>query len=142
MKKEQVPQDNENLMEGRAREVCYAVDEDGRYVQAWSTGWGPKNAAMLQAWDQVNEEAKEAFDQVMAGRASPLAYFMAKGMFDVSLLSAYTKIPKRKIKSHLVPEKFRRIDEKTLGKYAEAFGITPEELVNGPETVETFPGEK
>mgnify|MGYP001225727616 CR=1 FL=1 len=142
MKREQVPQDDENLLEGRTREVCYAVDEKGDYVQVLSSGWEPKNAALNQAWEQINEEAKEALAQIKAGRVSPLAFFMARCMFDVKLLSDYTDIPKRKIKAHLEPETFRQLDEATLGKYAEAFSISVEELVNGLKTAAAFPGEK
>jgi hypothetical protein len=60
---------------------------------------------------------------------------MAKCMFDVKLLSDYTDIPKRKIKSHLAPEGFRGLDGTTLGKYADAFNITVDEMLNGPGNV-------
>lgn len=142
MKKDKVPQDDDNLMEGRSRELCYAVDENGRYVSVLSSGWEPKNTALLQAWEQIGEEAKKAFDSFKAGRVSPLGFYMAKGMFDVSLLSAYTKIPKRRIKSHLVPKNFRRLDAETLRKYSEVLDISVDELVKGPETAKIFPGEK
>jgi hypothetical protein len=142
MKREQVPQDDENLMEGRSREVCYAVDEKGNYVQVLSSGWEPKNAALLQAWEQINEEAKEACMLVKAGKVSPLAFFMARCMFDVALLSAYTDMPKRKIRAHLEPENFRHLDKVTLGKYAEAFNISVDELVNWSEAADSFPEEK
>lgn len=116
-------------MEGRTREICYAVDENGHYVQVLSSGWGPKNAAMQQAWDRIHEEAKAAYARVQAGRVSPLAFFMAKCMFDVALLAAYTGLPKRKIRAHLEPENFRKLDAATLGKYAEAFNVSVNDLV-------------
>ncbi len=138
MKLEQVPQDDENLMEGRTLDVCYAVDENGNYVQVLSTGWEPKNAALLQAWEQINEEAERAFLLVKAGKVSPLAFFMARCMFDVKLLSDYTDIPKRKIRAHLDPERFRNLDEMTLAKYAEAFNISVDELVNWTGAADSF----
>jgi len=142
MKREQVPQDDENLMEGRSREVCYAVDEKGNYVKVLSSGWEPKNAALLQAWEQINEEAKEALMLVKAGKVSPLAFFMARGMFDVALLSAYIDLPKRKIRAHLEPDNFRHLDEVTLCRYAEAFNISVDELVNWSETANILLNEK
>jgi hypothetical protein len=132
MKRDQVPQDDDNLMEGRSREVCYAVDERGNYVQAHSSGWEPKNAALLQAWEQINEEAEKARRSVLEGRVSPLAFFMAKCMFNLKLLSEYTDLPKRKIKMHLDPLHFKNLDEADLAKYAYAFDITPDELANWP----------
>ena len=119
-------------MEGRSREVCYAVDEKGNYVQALSSGWEPKNAALQQAWEQVHEQAEEARRQVLTGRISPLAFFMARGMFDIKLLSDYTGIPKRRIKAHLEPETFKHLDRGTLETYAHAFDVSTEELANGP----------
>ena len=142
MKREQVPQDDENLMDGRGRELCYAVDENGNYVQVLSSGWAPKNAALLQAWAQINEEAKEALIRVKAGKVSPLAFFMARGMFDVALLSAYLDIPKRNIRAHLEPDNFRHLDDAMLGKYAEAFNISVDELVNWSETANILLNEK
>lgn len=133
MRRDQVPQDDAELMEGRSREVCYAVDEEGNYIQAHSTGWEPKNAALKQAWEQVDEEAEKVRRLVQEGKLSPLAFFMARCMFDVKLLSQYTDIPKRKIKAHLDPDHFRKLDETTLAKYAEAFDVTPTELVLWPE---------
>ncbi len=142
MKKDQVPQDDEQLMEGRTREICYAVDDQGHYVRVLSPGWEPKNAALKQAWAQIGEEAAAAFARFRAGEVSPLAFYMARGMFDVALLSAYTDIPKRKIRDHLDPEAFRRLDEETLARYAEALGVPPDELKRGPETAASFPGAK
>jgi hypothetical protein len=142
MKREQVPQDDENLMEGRTREVCYAVDEKGDYIQVLSSGWEPKNVALQLAWAQINEEARVAFSQVEAGEVSPLAFFMARCMFDVKLLSDYTDIPKRKIKAHLEPANFRELDDLTLGKYAEAFDISVDELADWSKTAAYFSGEK
>lgn len=127
MKRDQVPQDDANLMDGH-REVVYALDENGKYVKALSPGWDPKNTALLQAWEQIDERAKNACRLFEEGKASPLAFFMAVNIFDLKLLSDYTGIPKRKIKAHLAPETFRKLDEETLGRYAEAFNITPAEL--------------
>lgn len=95
-----------------------------------STGWEPKNAALLQAWEEIDAQEKEAFHLVKTGKVRPLAFFMAKCMFDVKLLSEYTDIPKRKIKAHLDPDRFNKLDETTLIKYAQAFNISPIELVN------------
>ena len=130
MKRNQVPQDDEQLFEGRTREVCYAVDDDGRYVQVLSTGWDPKNAALRQTWDTINEETQKILRQVQEEKISPIAFFMAQGLFDIKLLSDYTGIPKRKIKTHLTPETFRRLDQETLQAYADAFDMSVDDLKN------------
>jgi len=130
MKRNQVPQDDEQLFEGRTREMCYAVDDDGHYVQVLSTGWAPKNAALRQTWDAINEEAQEILRQVQKEIISPIAFFMAQGLFDIKLLSDYTGISKRKIKTHLLPEIFRHLDQETLQTYADVFNISVNDLKN------------
>ncbi len=128
MKKNEVPQDNEGLHEGKFRDLCYAVDEDGNYVAVHSTGWTPKNAALKQAWAEVNDKIEEIKNEVIAGKLSPLAYHMEKNIMEVKLLSQYVGIPKRKIRRHLKPKYFNNLDLETLQKYADLFNITLDEL--------------
>jgi len=128
MKHNQVPQDDEQLFEGRTREVCYAVDDDGNYVQVLSTGWAPKNAALRQTWEAINEEAQEVLRQVREGTVSPIAFFMTHGLFDIKLLADYTGFPKKKIKAHLTPQAFRLLDQETLQIYADVFNISVDDL--------------
>jgi len=138
MKRNQVPQDDEQLFEGRTREVCYAVDDDGHYVQVLSTGWDPKNAALRQTWDAINEEAQEILRQVQKEEISPIAFFMAQGLFDIKLLSDYTGLPKRKIKTHLIPETFHRLDQETLQIYADVFNVSVDDLQSCRNTNDPF----
>ncbi len=130
MKKQEVPQDNEGLLEDKFRELCYAVDSDGNYVTVHSTGWSPKNAAMKQAWEEIHIKTEEARQLVLAGKKSMLAYYMERSIMDVKLLSQYTGIPKRKIKRHLKPSAFQTLDKETLEIYAEALKISVEELTD------------
>jgi len=135
MKKAEVPQDNEGLLEGKLREVCYAVDESGNYTTVLSTGWTPKNAALKQAWEVVNEKIEEVKSKVLEGKLSPVAYFMEKNIMDMKLLSEYTGISKWRIKMHLKPKKFSRLDDKILAQYASAFETTVSSLKNFREYI-------
>jgi len=130
VKKKEVPQDDEGLLEGKFREPCYAVDEEGNYIAVPSTGWAPKNAALKQAWEEINMKAREAAKDVLDGRYSILVWYMEKKIMDLKLLSQYTGISRRKIRKHLKPEAFSGLDTDTLQKYADAFNITLEELTN------------
>lgn len=134
MKKTEVPQDNEGLLEGKLREVCYAVDENGNYVTVLSSGWTPKNAALKQAWDVVNEKAEQVRQQVLDGKLSPLAYYLEKNIMDLKILSQTTGIARWRIKRHLKPNKFKKLKEDILIKYAGAFEITLEALQNINDT--------
>jgi len=128
VKKKDVPQDDEGLLEGKFRELCYAIDEDGNYVTVQSTGWEPKNAALQQAWVDINDKIDKIKNKVYAGKLSPLAYYMEKNILDIKLLSQYTGMPKRKIRRHIKPVYFNKLDSATLKKYADVLNITIEEL--------------
>jgi hypothetical protein len=134
MKKKEVPQD-EGLMEGRFEDVCYALDENGNYVAVLSKGWSPKNEAMLQAWDVIHEKVENVRQEVLAGKISPIAYYMEKNLMDLKLLADYVGLPKRKVRKHLKPDKFSQLNEGILQRYAETFEISVEELKNFHETL-------
>jgi len=59
---------------------------------------------------------------------------MEKNLMDVKLLSDYSGLPKRKIRKHLKPSNFAKLEDKILGLYAETFGITVDRLRNFRET--------
>ena len=128
MKKKDVPQDDENLFEGKFKVVKYAVDEDGKYGTVGSLGWEPENAVLNQAWDEINKKVEQTKKKIAAGELSPLAYHMEKNIMDVGMLSQYMDISKRKVAKHLEPAGFHDLDAKTLEKYAEVFDISVEEL--------------
>ncbi len=130
MKKEQVPQDNEGLHEGKFRDLCYAVDDDGNYVAVHSTGWSPKNEAMKQAWEEIHIKIDEARKKVINGELSMLAYYMEKNIMAIKLLSQYTGISRRKIRKHMKPDIFANLEMEVLQKYTDAFNISMEELTD------------
>ena len=129
MKKQEVPQD-EGLNEGLFEDVCYAVDENGNYTQVGSTGWQPKTDALLQAWEVIHEKVEQVRQKVLAGELSPIAYYMEKNLMDLKLLAAYTNLSKRKVRKHLKPERFNKLDTKILARYADTFTISVEDLRN------------
>ena len=128
MKKKDVPQDDENLFEGKFKVVKYAIDEDGNYGTVGSSGWEPENVVLNQAWEEINKKVEETKKKIEAGELSPLAYHMEKNIMDVGMLSQYMDISKRNVSKHLEPNGFSGLDDKTLNRYAEVFDITVEEL--------------
>ncbi len=128
MKKKDVPQDDENLFEGKFKVVKYAIDDDGNYGTVGSSGWEPENTVLNQAWEEINKKVEETKKKIEAGELSALAYHMEKNIMDVGMLSQYMDISKRNVSKHLEPSGFNSLDEKTLKRYAEVFDITVEEL--------------
>ena len=128
MKKKDVPQDDENLFEGKFKVVKYALDDDGNYGTVGSSGWEPENTVLNQAWDEISNKVEATLKKIESGELSVLAYHMEKNIMDVGMLSQYMDISKRNVSKHLEPSGFSQLDEKTLNKYAEVFDITVEEL--------------
>lgn len=127
MNKKELPQDKSPL-EGISKELCYTVDESGKYTTDLSKGWEVKAAALDVAWDDVKERVNEAREKVLAGEASPILYYMELKLMDLSLLSSYTGFWKWRIKRHMKPGIFQKLSQKKLEKYALAFDISVEEL--------------
>jgi len=130
MNKEHVPQDEENLNEGKLAKLYYATDEEGHYVKVNSIGWEPETVAMQQAWDVVNDEAKVALEKVIAGKASPLLYFLKKNIMTTSLAASYVGSISLVVRLHCHPFFFNRLSSRMLSKYAYTFRITVEELTD------------
>jgi hypothetical protein len=128
VKKDEVPQDQENLNEGKVAKLYYATDKDGHYLKVNSIGWEPETVAMKQAWEVVNGEVEQARQRVIAGKASPILYFMKKNIMDVSLVASYVGTLGVMVRLHMIPSFFNRLSQATLEKYAFTFRITVEEL--------------
>ena len=129
MKKEDVPQDMSAL--GKiTKEVCYATDETGKYTTQLSDGWNVKITALDKAWEEIDARVKTAREQVLNGAASPLLFFMEKGLMDIKLLAQYTGFWQWQVKRHLKADIFKSLSEKKLQKYAEVFNVTVNDLQN------------
>ena len=129
MKKDKVPQD-EGITGGITREVQYAIDENGKYVKTLSKGWEPKNIVNDIAWEGINERIEMADDKIKAGNASPILHFMEKNQMTVSILADYVELSKWKVKRHLKPKGFKKLNKDILDLYAKIFEISVDELLN------------
>ena len=130
MNKEQVPQDEENLNEGKLAKLYYATDDKGHYVKVNSIGWEPETVAMQQAWDVVNNEVEDARERVIKGKASPLLYYLKKNIMTPGLVASYVGTLSLIVKLHCRPFFFKRLSRKTLEKYAYTFRISVAELTD------------
>lgn len=128
MKKREIPQDKSNLESASFKELCYAVDENGDYVTAQSTGWTPKTIALSNAIEEINERVEAAKNRVISNQTSPIEYYMELHKMDLGILASYVGIWKWRVKRHFKPSVFKRISEKTLQKYADVFDISVAQL--------------
>lgn len=121
------------MIDGNRHEICYAVDEQGRYVLSPSRGWEPKNLANQQAWELIREEVEATLARIRAGKLSPLAYHMIRNQMSVGLLAKYVPYSRLRVRWHLRPAVFERLTLEQLKPYADLFEVTTEALKKVPE---------
>jgi hypothetical protein len=127
MKKEDVPQDLSSL--GKiTKEVCYATDDSGKYTTELSRGWDIKISALDTAWQDIKDRVALAREMVLNDKASPILFFMEKGLMDIGIVAAYTGFWKWQIRRHLKPAVFKKLSDKKLQRYAEIFNVSLEDL--------------
>ena len=127
MKKKEVPQDDANMLEGKTRELQYAVDEKGNYTIVKSVGWEPKNIVLQQTWEEIHENLAQVRKSVKEGKYSPLYYHMKKHLLNKRMLAKYAEVSVFKVWLHLKPGRFAKLDEKYINKYKDALNMKPEE---------------
>lgn len=121
------------MMNDGRHEVCYAVDDQGRYTLAPSAGWEPKNVANDQAWSQIHQRVSAVIGQIKAGRRSPLAYHMAHHQMSLGLLARYVRLSRLRVWSHLRPWGYARLTPALRHRYAEIFAMETAALDRVPD---------
>lgn len=130
MKKQDLPQDESNLKSANMTEVLYVTDENDQYTTANSIGWEAKKLALEESMALIHERIEEAKHNVALNKVSPVIYFMELNKMDLSVLAAYVGMWQWRVKRHTKPKIFKTLSDTILKKYADAFGISVEELKN------------
>jgi len=132
MKIKEVPQER-GMIPDNMHEVCYAVDDDGHYALTASAGWEPKNVANNQAWEVIEQEIEKALKGIHADKLSPLAFHMTKNQMNTGLLAQYSGFSRWRVKRHLKPTVFKRLNPAVLERYSDVFEISIKQLQQFPE---------
>lgn len=130
MKKQDIPQDESNLQSANMTEMLYVTDENNNYTTAQSIGWEAKKAALDESMELIYERIEEAKQNVANNIVSPIIYFMELNKMDLQVLAAYVDKWQWTVKRHAKPTIFKKLSDSTLKKYADAFGISVDELKN------------
>lgn len=115
---------------GQYRELLYSYKENGSFDKTVGYHVEQDRVILQQAWDLFNERIEEARKNVLAGKVSPVVYFMEKNLLDPMNLSMMVGISVWRVKWHFKPGVFKRMSENMLQKYASAFNISIQELCN------------
>lgn len=127
MKLDEVPQDPGSAYGGHSK-LLYAVDESGNYQGAQSVGWDPESYATQLAVAELEAQEAEALALWQRGELSPLKWLMYRYRMDEPALAQITGLWQWRVRRHFRPEIYRRLSASLLARYAEAFGLTVDEL--------------
>jgi hypothetical protein len=114
------------------RELFYSFDREKGFSAKVDYQYDANQVIIRQSWDAAGERLEQVRQAVIAGKRSPIAYFMEKQLMEVPMLAAYVGLKKWKVRWHLTNTGFRRMKPDTLQKYAGVFDIPVTELTNPP----------
>jgi hypothetical protein len=127
----EVPQEG-NCTLGSHRKALYAKDAQGQMVIVSSRGSEVDETVTLQAVHRMQILTEEAKARVLAGQSAPLEYWMCARRMDVALLAQVSGIWQWRIRRHFNPQRFAQLSPRLLARYADALGLTPEQLKTRP----------
>ena len=122
MRVEDVPQDRSRFYEGSSK-ICYAVDASGKIVKTPTSGWIVEEWAMCIAWNAIGSTLDRIRADVLAGKASPLAWFMTMRQMDARLLAQNLGTFTLRVRWHLRPGVFARLGQAWLSRYADCLDV-------------------
>lgn len=123
----EVPQEGNSTLGGH-RKAMYARGTDGKLHIVQSAGWEVEEIVTKQAVDDLLRLTENARQRVLAGQTSPLEYHMYRVRMDVPLLAQASGIWQWRIRRHFRPAVFAGLSASLLATYADAMGISVEQL--------------
>lgn len=132
MNTQDVPQDR-NSTYGGCRKLLYAVGPGGEYSGVPSAGWEVETQATRDALAELERLKTDALQRATAGACSPLEYHMYAARMDLALLAQVTGLWQWRVRRHLAStERFRRLPQRLLQRYADALDLPPDSLLQLP----------
>ena len=122
-----VPQHNISTY-AHHKKAIYATDNNGDYTIVASSGWDVEEEATRQALTELERLAADAFVRVLTGEMSPLYFHMYNRRMDLQVLAESTGLFKWRIRRHFRPRIFARLADRMLARYADALGISTDDL--------------
>jgi hypothetical protein len=123
MKIKDVPQDNSPTFEGHGTKAIYAVDENGRYIKTATNGWDVEEVVLRDVLADFEIKTALAQERVLRDETSPIEYFLNKRLMDLPALAQAMGMFQWRVRRHLKPKVFRKLNESLLKRYADLFRI-------------------
>lgn len=132
MKYNEVPQEENEIYRG-GRKAVYAVGDNGQYAIAQSSGWKVEEIATLQAVDEFRRLEREAWENFLLKRSSPLEVWMYRRRMTLKTLSECSGFWQWQVKRHLNYAVFGSLNSKKTAVYLDVLDVSLAELHNPKE---------
>eukprot|EP01022_Parablepharisma_sp_SALTPOND_P031471 TRINITY_DN80175_c0_g1_i1.p2 TRINITY_DN80175_c0_g1~~TRINITY_DN80175_c0_g1_i1.p2 ORF type:complete len:132 (-),score=18.90 TRINITY_DN80175_c0_g1_i1:89-484(-) len=126
MQKIEVPKEENKILEGHQK-VMYSTDEKGDF-QRINYGSSVEEFATQVAVEEYEVLKVESLENIKKGLSSPIEYFMFENRMDLPTLASVVEMFQFRVKRHLKMKHFKKLNDKILSKYVQAFNIKIEEL--------------
>ena len=126
MKKIDIPQENNSTLNGQ-KKVMYGTNESGNF-QRINYASSVEEFATITAVEEYKELEKECLEDIRNDISSPIKYFMYKNRMDLPTLTSMVEMFSFRVKRHLKMKHFKKLNDKILQKYADAFAIEIDKL--------------
>ncbi len=121
-----IPQEENEALEG-TKKVMYAKDEKGHFT-TYKYGSKAEEFATKIAVKEYELLEKECLEKIKKGISSPIEYFMYKNRMDLPTISSCVGMFSFRVKRHLLMKHFKKLNDKTLQRYADIFEINLQQL--------------
>ena len=132
MKIKDIPQDNASALGGETK-VIYAESDSGRIEMAETSGWEVEELVLDQALEEIHRLAREAYARAAAGATSPLEFHMYNQRMDLPMLAQATGRFQWMVKRDFDVQRFARLSDEKLSRYADVMGLDSDSLKRLPE---------
>ncbi len=139
MKIDDVPQDDNRTFKGYGTKAVYAVDGQGHYTKTATSGWEVEEVVLRDVLDDFDALAADAKSRALRGEASPIEFFLYRRLMDLPSLARAMGLAKWRVKRHLRPRVFNKLDTALLQQYADLFRIDLSALTHFKETTDIEP---
>jgi hypothetical protein len=126
MEKILIPQEENKTTNGQ-KKVMYAPNDSGSF-DTFKYGSSVEEYATILAVEEFNLLMEEAKKNILSGESSPIEYFMYKNRMDLPTLCSIVNMFQFRVKRHLKLKVFKKLNNKILANYADAFRISIAEL--------------
>ena len=111
----------------------YKLSDNGQYTLETEAPWAEKvSVALIISGNRAYlEEIRRA---VIAGRKSPLCYYLELRQMTPGMLAKAAGIASFRVKRHFRPEIFAKLKPSVLSRYTKALRVTLEELKTVPNS--------